>query len=268
MIAAVVGVAMVRDEADIIASTVRHMAGEVDRLVIADNRSIDGTREILLKLAGDLPVPMEVVDDLDPAYYQADKMTAMVRRIAGEYDGDVWFVVFDADEIWYSPQGPIRDVLADVKVNVDEAALYNHFRTGLDVDDPDPIRSMVWRTSERAELGKVAFRWRPGLTMKQGNHDVDMPNDLYRGLRSNVLALRHFPYRSAEQFLSKARNGAEAYALTDLPADQGAHWRAYGEMLARYGPDYVQAVYEHHFFHESPIDVGMVEDPAPYRRWQ
>jgi hypothetical protein len=259
---------MVRDEADVIAGTLAHMADEVDALYVADNRSIDGTRDLLAKAAADLPVPLTVLDDLDPAYYQADKMTALANRVAGEYDGDLWIVTFDADEIWYSPHGPIREVLADVRVNVCQAALYNHFRTSLDVKDPDPFRSMVWRTGEPAELGKVAFRWRPGARIEQGNHDVTLPHDLTHGLRSQVLELRHFPYRSGAQFITKAANGAEAYRLTDLPADMGAHWRAYGEMLERYGPDYLLGVFNQHFHHSSPIDMGMVEDPAPYRRWQ
>lgn len=266
---AVVGVAMVRDEVDVIAGTVTHMAGEVDALIVADNRSIDGTRSVLAKLAADLPVPLEVVDDLDPAYYQAVKMTALANRVAAAYDGDLWIVPFDADELWYSRHGRIRDVLASLPVNIAEAGLYNHFRTAIDVDDTDPFLSMVWRTADPAALGKVAFRWRPGARIQQGNHDVDLPNDLLHGVRSTgLLELRHFPYRSAGQFISKARNGAEAYALTDLPADVGAHWRAYGEMLARYGEDYVRGVYEEHFYYRSPPDSGLVRDPAPYRRWE
>lgn len=266
---AVVGLAMVRDEADIIAGTITHMAGEVDALVVADNRSIDGTREILHKLATDLPVPLEVVDDLDPAYYQSVKMSALAARVAEQHGRDLWIVPFDADELWYSNAGRIRDVLAGLPLNVAEAALFNHFRTALDVDDPDPFRSMVWRTAEPAGLGKVAFRWRPGARIEQGNHDVHLPDDVLTGMRSSgLLALRHFPYRSPDQFVSKAHNGAEAYALTDLPADIGAHWRAYGEMLTRYGPDYVRGVYGEHFYYRSPPDRGLVLDPAPYRRWQ
>jgi len=268
MTTAVVGIAMVRDEADVIAGTLAHMGDEVDALVVADNRSIDGTRTLLAKAAADLPVPLTVLDDLDPAYYQADKMTALAERVAAEYDGDLWIVIFDADEIWYSPHGPIREVLAEVRVNVCQAALYNHFRTPLDVDDPDPFRSMVWRTREPAGLGKVAFRWRPGARIEQGNHGVTLPHDLMAGLSSDVLELRHFPYRSAAQLITKATNGAEAYALTDLPAEMGAHWRAYGEMLDRYGPDYLRDVFHTHFYKRSPIDEGMIQDPAPYRRWE
>ena len=49
-------VTMVRDEADIIETTVRHMLTQVDVVIVADNRSVDGTREILDSLPGALPL--------------------------------------------------------------------------------------------------------------------------------------------------------------------------------------------------------------------
>ena len=36
-----------------------------------------------------------------------------------------------------------------------------------------------------------------------------------------------------EQFVSKVRNGAAAYAATDLPPEAGAHWRQYGDPEAQ-----------------------------------
>lgn len=264
------GVSMMRDEADVAEGTLRHMAGEVDRLIVADNRSIDGTREILARLAEELP--LTVVDDLDPAYYQALKMTALAARAAAEEPDDdpPWIVPFDADELWYSPYGRIREVLADLSsgFTICQAPLYNHFRTGLDVDDPDPFRSMVWRMSEPGALGKVAFRWQPGAKIQQGNHGVVLPHDPFQGYRSDALELRHFPFRSPEQFVTKAANGAEAYRLTDLPYDMGQHWRSYGEILDRHGEAGLRSVYHVHFVHWSPTDAGMVRDPAPYLRWE
>jgi hypothetical protein len=43
----IVGIAMVRDEIDVIERTVEHMAYQCDSVVIADNGSEDGTRELL-----------------------------------------------------------------------------------------------------------------------------------------------------------------------------------------------------------------------------
>jgi glycosyltransferase involved in cell wall biosynthesis len=86
---------MVRDEADIIEGTLRHMADEVDHLIVADNLSSDGTRDILDTLAKDLP--LTVVDDPDPGYTQSAKMSALAERAAVEQRAS-WIVPFDAED--------------------------------------------------------------------------------------------------------------------------------------------------------------------------
>lgn len=258
-------VSMVKDEADVIEGTLRHMASEVDHLIVADNGSTDGTRETLHRLTQELS--LRVLHDDERAYYQSRKMTdlAGVAHAAGA----TWVVPFDADEIWWHPAGRIADVLASVAelhptVNVAFAELRNHWCTALDVDDPDPFRSMVWRQRDAAPLGKVAVKWEPGTVIHQGNHGADVPSG-----RVDLTALNvgHFPYRSADQFVRKALNGAAAYQAADLPADMGAHWRAYGRLHDTYGREALEQVFRDHFWHLSPIDAGMVNEPAPYLRW-
>lgn len=256
------GVSMVRDEADVITGTLRHMADEVDHLIVADNGSTDGTRDLLADLAGELP--LTVLDDPEPAYYQSVKMSLLAEEAAGQ--GAAWIVPFDADELWFAPGGPLREVLPALPpANVAVARLVNHYSTAIDPDDPDPFRRMVWRAGEPGALPKVAFRWEPGAVIHQGNHGVTLP---LGQVEIAALEIRHFPYRSAEQFVRKAENGAKAYKATDLPEDQGAHWRAYGEILERHGEGALGEVYRSHFWYLSPTDAGLVLDPAPYCRWQ
>jgi hypothetical protein len=255
------GVTMARDEADVIAGTLRHMADEVDGLVVADNRSTDDTRKIIDAL--DLPVPLIVIDDDEPAYYQSQKMTALARIAAQQ--GATWIVPFDADELWFTPAGRIADVLEGSVAAVVEAKLFNHFPTAVDPDEVDPFDRIVWRQPEPAALPKVAFRWHPDAVICQGNHDVWLST---RALRAQALEIRHFPYRSAEQFVRKARNGAEAYRAADLPDEIGAHWRSYGDLLDRFGADALLEVFRTHFWFLSPTDAGLTPDQAPYLRWQ
>jgi hypothetical protein len=80
-------VTMVRDEADIIEGTIRHMADEVDGVIVADNLSVDGTSKILAELAAELGII--VVADIEPAYHQAVKMTALAT-MASRYHGATW----------------------------------------------------------------------------------------------------------------------------------------------------------------------------------
>jgi hypothetical protein len=253
---------MVRDEADCIAGTLRHMADEVDHLIVADNKSTDGTRDILADLAKSLP--LTVLDDPELAYYQSPKMSRLAKRAAKQ--GATWIVPFDADELWVSWAGRIREVLPALPpANVALAQLTNHYSTAIDPDEADPFRRMKWRYHEPLSLPKVAFRWEPDAVIHQGNHGVTLPSG-----RSDIdaLEIRHFPYRSAEQFVRKAVNGAAAYKATDLPVTEGAHWRAYGEIFDRFGEEGLGDVYRRHFWYLSPTDSDLVLDPAPYLRWQ
>lgn len=257
-------VSMMRDEVDVAVRTLAHLVDEgVDGIVVADNRSTDGTFEALAEFAATAPIPVIVQRDEDPAYYQSAKMTALAT-LAGTEHGADWIVPFDADELWLAPDrlGPWLAGLPG-HVDVVPARLYNHFATALDLAGPNPFETMIYRQAEPAPLPKVAFRWKPASVVHQGNHGVD-------GTTSSVdadVTIRHFPYRTFEQFARKARNGAAAYAATDLPTSAGAHWRQYGEILERHGEQALRDVWERWYWFLSPVDGGLVHDPAPWHRW-
>lgn len=258
---AVFGISMVRDEADVIVGVMRHTADEVDHILVADNGSTDGTRELLDELARELP--MTVLDDTEPAYYQSQKMTKLANQAHGM--GASWIVPFDADELWVTRHGRIRDYLGQAQRSIVTADLYNHFATALDLEDPDPFRALIWRQRRPMTLPKVAVKWHPSAVIHQGNHGASHPD----GERSVAgLEIRHFPYRSVDQFVRKAVNGAEAYRLTELPQELGAHWRGYGAIYQQYGRGALERVFLDHFWYLSPMDSGMVQDPAPYLRWR
>lgn len=255
---AVVAVAMVKDEADVIRPVVEHLLGQVDEVIVADNGSTDGTRDVL----ADLPVVL--IDDPDPAYYQSAKMTRLAH-LAGER-GATWVVPFDADEVWYTPHSArIGDVLTGLpsEILVATADLYDHVTSSLDdPTDPNPLTRIGWRRRTPVPLRKVAVRYRDDLVVEQGNHGAT-----YRIVPPAVpglLVVRHFPWRSAAQFVRKARNGAAAYAATDLPETTGAHWRAYGRILDEHGEDALVGVYREWFHLDDPARLDdVIYDPAP-----
>lgn len=251
-------VSMVKDEVDVISATVSRMLLQVDRVLIADNGSVDGTREVLDRL------DVEVLDDPEPAYYQSAKMTSLADR--AREAGATWIVPFDADEVWLTPGSRIATALAQLPdtTHVAAATLYDHVATGIDPDS-DPVTRMGWRRRDPVSLPKVACRALPGLTIHQGNHGAAYAGIDCPGVTGGELEVRHFPYRSAEQFVSKVRNGAAAYAATDLPEGTGAHWRQYGRHLDENGEQaLVDDVFRPHFFSADPeADETLVFDPCP-----
>lgn len=256
----VASIMIVKDEADIIETTVRHLVTQVDELFIDDNGSTDGTREILIGLC-DEGLPIRFAQDTEVGYYQSRKMTALARS-AGEY-GHEWVVPCDADEIWYvTGEYNVATMLSVLGAEIAEATLYDHVATAADRDEPDPVKRIGWRRRDPGGLPKVACRIKPGLVIEQGNHSARYPGAV--STVKNMLVIRHFPYRSVEQMVSKVRNGAAAYRATDLHPAYGAHWRDYGDLLDAGGESAIGDVFRTWFWSADPAsDETLIFDPAP-----
>lgn len=250
----VFGIAMVRNEADIIGPIIRHMLKQVDEILIADNGSTDGTREILEKLR------VEVIDDPEVGYYQSRKMSDLAHKALGY--GATWVVPFDADEYWTGrTKRRMGDELSDLpeSVLVVEADLWDHVATGEDPKESNPLKRIKWRRDRSLPLPKVACRAREGMIIQQGNHSVVYPKVAFPPTVKNLLTVRHFPYRSPEQFIEKVRQGAAAYKATELPESMGAHWRRWGQILENQGEQAVADIYRKYYFRECPAEPIYIE---------
>jgi len=259
-----------RDEEDVAASTVRHLFSEgIDGVIVADNRSTDSTRVVLKNLQSEYS-PLLIIDDPVVGYYQSEKMTDLAKMARGiESDPDLWILPVDADEVWYSfERQTIKDAFSRIPAGVDVVGvqLWNHFVTGKDVDNPFPFLRIVYRQPVPGQLDKVAFRYREGVRIAQGNHGV-LLNDVWQPGAGVSVGIRHFPYRSFDHFVRKARNGAEAYRATTLPENVGEHWRGYGRILEEHGPEGLRGVFDKWFSFPDPDAAGMVFDPAPFLRF-
>jgi hypothetical protein len=210
---------MVRNEADIIADTVRHLFRQgVDVVLIADNGSTDATPDVLHDLAQRFPV--YVVKDSEERFYQAQK-TTLLARIAAECGAD-WIVPFDADEWWFGAPGErLVDTLRRADTGVASARIFNCFPADGSSGSP------VWNFDPRpASLLKVAFRWHFLAALAPGNHSVVHPDQ-----PQELLNILHFPWRDFGQFERKVRHGVAALAaVRQSDAGTGDHWEVLGRL--------------------------------------
>src|SRR5262245_46004189 len=208
---------LARDEADVIDAWLAfHLNAGADFVVATDNRSVDGTTDVLERYAreGHVHLIHEPGEDLR----QDEWVTRMARLAATEYGAD-WVINSDADEFWW-PRGPsLRDVLSAVPERYGTVGAFLRMfvpRPG----EGDPFERMTVRFSALAPINdpaslykpirKVIHRGHPEIRLTRGNHAVvDNPFTPLRGWFP--IEVFHFPLRSAEQCAHKAELQGHAF---------------------------------------------------------
>jgi hypothetical protein len=233
------GVAMVRNEADIVEAFVRHNLAHLDRLAVIDHGSVDGTGAILDALVGE-GLPLSVERNQDDAQRQSEVLTRLARAefAAG---ADVVFPL-DADEfLKVRDRALLERVFASLPAGLNAAL---HWQTYvLDAEttaEPNPLRRARRRLStERQGLPKVVltrtFVASTRAIVGPGNHTVlpegpaqDLAKHSVRLARiaPDVAALAHLPVRSAAQLVGKVNVGWLAHrAARPANPDVAFHWR-------------------------------------------
>jgi hypothetical protein len=229
----VIGVSMVFNEADIVAVNVRyHLALGLDAIWIVDNRSDDGTPDVLQELARDPRVRWR--SEPSPVR-QSDVMSALAREAHAA--GADWVIPIDADEFWSTDGGQLRDILRTSTAGALRAEEINFVqrRTQLrrspaalltmtarcpnTYQDPHGERFCAGEISyvELQGLSKLVVRAAPNLSLFQGCHHVDgAPGPIEDCAR---LRLLHAPIRSRETLDSKAEGGRRARVAGRLPGE-------------------------------------------------
>lgn len=265
-------VGMVKDEADIIDHTLRHLiASGVDGIVIADNMSTDGTRGIIERVRREAPIPIIIQIDDEPAYFQSQKMSRLMHKALDACESPWPFIVpFDADELLVCStpgNATFGSFLRHASANAFRIPMTNYFPCIEDLANDNPFERIQHRHLPPNTLPKVVFRATYGMTIAQGSHSVlDTEHQPVPLTDSGVLRICHFPYRSAEHFIRKVVNGGRAYRASSLPEHQGAHWRAYYEAYERGGEQALINWFETYFFFRDDRMAELKLDPAPYLR--
>jgi len=235
---------MVRDEADVIrAALEHHRAQGIDRMIVTDNGSVDGTLEILQQYEAEGFVDLRV----DPVHrkQQSEVVTAMARDAYELYGAD-WVINADADEFWVArnPVRTIRDVLENTP-KVFQAFLVPvidmigapaldgsgftrlHYQDQRTVPELRRLGLFSHSTPDAIHIGT------PDVVVAQGNHAVSIES---RGTpaRDDSLEVLHLPWRSWAQYSRKVEAAGRAYSAAGAPSPSPNHhgMRDFGRLQA------------------------------------
>jgi glycosyltransferase involved in cell wall biosynthesis len=149
---AVWAVGVVHDEADIIRATVGNFVEQgVERVVVADRSSTDGTPDLVRGIPG-----VTVLADGAPEHLRGHTLTLLARAAARA--GAEWVVPFDADELWTAPGG-LAAFLASTPADVVRADVWEYVPTVDDpVDEADPTERIRHRRTTPTDQPRWAFR--------------------------------------------------------------------------------------------------------------
>jgi len=237
----VIGISLVRNEADIVGITVaHHLSQGLDEVIVLDNGSTDGTGEVLRELA---EKDGRVTWRRDDSPFDQASLTTELAREAHRKGAD-WVLPFDADEFWCAEGGDFKKLLAGSKAGALRVRPITFVQArGQHDSTPEALLTMTRRLTEAVpanensprpaesnEVGSLqtaaGHKWisRPTKEIKigRGNHRV-------RGVRGECvecdkIVFLHAPLRSKALLESKVERSRR---LTEAGKTRGARrvWR-------------------------------------------
>ncbi len=223
---------LVKNEADILEENIRfHRSMGVDAFIITDNNSTDDTPAIIEKYRQKGWI-VEVINETSTGYQQKVWVDRMVMLAKEKYHAD-WVINCDADEMWWTPLGSLKQECINARGNV--------LLTTMRVMCPSSgTQWKEWTESVREipreyqqQLGlsrfsifgkfrsKVAHRTAGYLHIAMGNHKVAM---FPRWRVKSGIVIYHYVWRGYDHFVKKIVNGGKE--LEKNPSKHvGIHWR-------------------------------------------
>lgn len=202
---------MAKNEIDIIETFIRYHLLILDGMVILDNGSTDGTKEVILRLIEE-GLPVYLIFDDSPAYNQSEMTTDMLYHTIKRFSPE-FVLPLDVDEFLTTYSGKnIRDILN--KEVVENAINYISWVTYAPTERDDMLEINILKRIRHRRLEQnnydekilipASIPSKYKIKIKHGNHDLEKIDGLdFKKNKLSNLNLAHFPVRSINQIKSK-----------------------------------------------------------------
>ena len=206
-----------------------HKSMGVDAFIITDNNSTDGTLDIIRKYQEKGWI-VEVIKETGTNYEQKVWVDRMIWKAKTKYHAD-WVINADADELWYSPSGNIKNELKQAKGNVQNCMMTSVYpeedkpfwqwgMTVSYVDNPEKYDLSVYSLFERQNR-KIIHRTSGYLQISMGNHKVTM---FPKHSEESLIRVYHYNVKGRQTFIDKMINGGKQLEQRKQ-RHGGRHWR-------------------------------------------
>jgi hypothetical protein len=240
---------LVKNELDVVGANIDfHLNAGVDHIVVTDNASDDGTRDLLADY--DRLEQVTVWDELGDDMSQSRWVTSMALYAAQEMGAD-WILNGDADEFWLAPHGNLPAAVKGSAAHVLMCPRFN-MSCGHDTASEAPWwERLVYRPRSPlpkprlvdplldplpgpyftfALPGTVAVRGEGLVRVRAGNHKADY--DFPVKPQPAPVVVYHYPVRSRAQFETKIRLSGAAYTRNrELHPTAAWHCRRWYKMM-------------------------------------
>jgi glycosyltransferase involved in cell wall biosynthesis len=215
------GILVVRDEADIIERTLRHVDDWCDGVYVYDTGSVDGTWEIVRKAGSEL----SSVHPIERAEVQFDDTIRayVFNRVRDRFDDGDWILRLDGDEFYEIPpptfvQRYVRSYETAVYKETYEFRFTKKDLKGWQGQRREPATERLKYFEVLDWVEPRMFRYRSSMAW---------PEDTYGPINAGYVArcripVRHYPHRSPRQMHRRCVLRSFIANETD---DVGGHWK-------------------------------------------
>ncbi|MFH0770371.1 MAG: glycosyltransferase family 2 protein [Candidatus Peregrinibacteria bacterium] len=210
-------ISVVRNEEDIIESSVRNALRFAEHMSILLHKSTDATASILFRLRAE-GLALTITATEEPYHRQGERMTTLMRETVNRF-APQWILPLDADEFPCSSGKAFPDIL---KTLPRDRVTLLPWRTSIPTPDDDPavplpMRLTHRRPSEPEQYSKIliplALAREEGAAVALGSHALtrNKNGQAYPVYTDHPLWIAHLPVRSEKQLRRKIVLGWEEH---------------------------------------------------------